>query len=119
MGTSIRGGKHLKEDRVQVEGKLIYGTDKRPDEKDRKSEIIFMGAGPDDTVTGEERAHKKALSLPLSFYAPLWPLMRVDGLLFDVRHKPAACQRCHPSTGTPKNNISTFKYHVYQPFWYL
>lgn len=63
------GGKHLKEDRVQAEGKLIYGTDKRPDEKDRKSEIIFMGAGPDDTVTGEERAHKKALS-PSQFLRP-------------------------------------------------
>lgn len=83
MGTSIRGGKHLKENRVQAEGKLIYGTDKRPDEKDRKSEIIFMGAGPDDTVTGEERAHKKALSPSLV----LRPSLAVDdGLLFDALH---------------------------------
>lgn len=33
-----------------------------------------MGAGPDDTVTGEERAHKKALSPSLV----LRPLLAVD-----------------------------------------
>lgn len=78
METSI-GSKHFK---VQAEGELIYGTDKRPDVKDRKSERIFMGSGPDDKVTGEEHAHKKALS-PSLFLPPslvVAPLLHVGRL---------------------------------------
>lgn len=49
--------------------------------KDRKSERIFMGAGPDDKVTGEEHAHKKALSP--SLFLP--PSLVVASLLYVAR----------------------------------